>query len=120
MSDEFDSIPESRFSSFVPLTIFLAGFLLWLGIQDYSLNGQRAFYDQQINAAMPKYNEARVYADRYTKLLKDLIDTAQKDPDASKIVKEAMQAGWITFQPNATNSTGTPAQPAPPAPAPAK
>ncbi len=53
MSDEFDSIPESRFSSFIPLTIFLGGFLLWLGIQDYSLNSQRSFYQQQIDGAMP-------------------------------------------------------------------
>jgi len=113
MSDEFDSIPETRFSSFVPLAIFLGGFLCWLAIQDYSLNSQRSFYDKQISGALPAYNEARVYADRYTKLLKDLVDTAQKDPDATKIVKEAMQAGWISFQ--NTNGAGTPAQPAPPA-----
>jgi hypothetical protein len=115
MSDEFDSIPETRFSSFIPLTIFLGGFMIWLAIQDYSLNAQRAIYEQQINAAMPKYNDARVYADRYSKLLKDLVETAQKDPDATKIVKDAMQAGWISFQPG-TNAAGTPAQP----PAPAK
>ena len=113
MSDEFDSIPESRFSSFIPLVIFLGGFLLWLGFQDYMLNAQRSFSEQQIIGALPKYNEARVYADRYTKLLKDLVETAQKDPDATKIVKDAMQAGWISFQ-QGTNAAGTPTPPAAP------
>jgi len=120
MSDEFDSIPETRFSSFVPLAIFLTGFLCWLAYQDYTLNTQRGIYDQQITSAMPGYQQALTYWDRYKKVINDLANVAstQKDPAAIQITKEAIQAGWISIQPG-TNSAGTPAQPAPPA-APAK
>jgi hypothetical protein len=112
MSEEFDNISDSRFSSFVPLTIVLVGFLVWFGFQDYSLNNQRVAYDQQINSAMPTYNEAVAYASRYKAVLKDLIDASQKDPAATQILKEAMQAGWISYQPG-TNASGTPSEPAP-------
>jgi len=100
MSEEFDSIPaEVHFSSFVPLTVLLVGFLIFFGYQDYQLNAQRAAYDQQLTSAMPVYNQAVAYAAKYKAVLKDLIDASPKDPAATQILKEAMQAGWISFQP---------------------
>src|ERR1700722_5298586 len=119
MSDEFDTNPDGRFTSFIPLTIVLSGLIVWFGFQDYGLNNQRRIYNAQIQNAMPSYNQAVAYASRYKALLKDLIETAQKDPASAAIVKEAMQAGWIAFQPgaNGTNSTASPAEPAPAAPA---
>jgi predicted negative regulator of RcsB-dependent stress response len=105
MSEEFDSIAsEVRFSSFVPLTIFLLGFLIYFGYQDYQLNSQRVAYEQQLNSAMPVYNQAVGYAAKYKALLKDLIDASPKDPAATQILKEAMQAGWISFQPGSNGA----------------
>jgi hypothetical protein len=112
MSEEFDVIPDNRFSSFVPLTIALLGFLVWFGFQDYSLNNQRIAYEQQISSAMPTYNEAVGIAGKYKGVLKELVETAQKDPAAAQIVKEAVQAGWISFQ-QGSNSAANPAEPAP-------
>ena len=114
MSEEFDSVStsEGTFSSFVPLTIALVGFIAFFAYQDYSLNSQRVSYDQQLASAMPAYNQAVGYAARYKAVLKDLIDASQKDPAAIQILKEAMQAGWISFQPG-TNASGAPTEPAP-------
>ena len=112
MSDEFDSSSDVRFTSFVPLTIVLCGLIVWFAFQDFGLNHQRVILDQQIQGAMPSYNQAVAYAGRYKALLKDLIETSQKDPAGAAIVKEAMQAGWIAFTPG-TNSTTNPAEPAP-------
>ena len=114
MSDEFDTIPDSNhFSSFWPMLMVIAGLIIWFAVQDYELNRQRVIYDQQIANAMPTVNKAQVYSNRYVALMKDMVETAQKNPSAAQIVKEAMQAGWIQVQPNSTNSAGTPAAPAP-------
>lgn len=112
MSEDFDNSAEGHFSAFIPLTIVLAGFILWIGFQDYALNSQRVEYDKQITAAMPTYNQAVVYANRYKGLLKELIEVSAKDQAAAAIVKEAMQAGWISFQPNTPANGATGAAPA--------
>ena len=115
MSDEFDNSPETSFSPFWPILILVVGMVSWFGIQDYELNRQRSAYDQQIQNALPSVNQAQSYANRYVSLMKDLVETAQKNSAAAQIVKDAMQAGWIKLQPNSTNNgTATPAAPAAP------
>ena len=110
MSEEFEQVTEENYSSFWPLLIHIVGFLLWLGIQDYSLNNQRTFYAAQFDKAQPAITDAQNIANRYVSLMKDLLQTAQKDPTAAQIVKDAIAAGLIHVNPN-TNSATTPAEP---------
>ena len=115
MSDEFDSSSENNFSAFWPVLILAAGLIIWFSIQDYELARQRSVYGKQLESAVPAVSQAQAYANRYVALMKDLVDTAQKNQAAAQIVKDAMQAGWIKVQPNATNGTTTPAAPTTPA-----
>ena len=112
MSDEFDHSLEPRFSSFIPLTIALSAFIVWFLFQDYELNEQRSVLNRNIAAAQPTVAEALQIRDRYVSLMKDLVKTAQTDPAADAIVKDAIKAGLIRVQPNATNGDATPAPPA--------
>jgi hypothetical protein len=112
MSEEFDHQPETTYSSFWPLLILLIGLLGWAGYQDFAANSQRNVYEQQFQAALPTINEAQNIRDRYVALMKDLVQTAQKDSAANQIVKDAIQAHMIQVQPNATNSAAAPAEPA--------
>jgi hypothetical protein len=116
MSDEFDHSSEPRFTSFIPLTIALGAFIIWFLIQDYELNAQRSNLRRNIAAAQPTVQEAIQVSQRYVALMKDLVKTAQTDDAAKSIVNDAIKAGLIRVQPNATNGEATPA---PPAPAPA-
>jgi hypothetical protein len=111
MSEEFDHVVEESYSSFWPLLILIIGFLIWLGIQDYSLNNQRIFYATQFDKAQPAITDAQNIANRYVALTKDLLATAQKDQAANQIVKDAIQAGLFHLNPNSTNSAATPAAP---------
>ncbi len=113
MSDEFDHNPENNYSTFWPLLILMIGLLVWSGYQVYAANSQRSVYNKQFQAALPTINESQTIGNRYVALMKDLVQTAQKDSYASQIVKDAIQAGWIRVQPNATNAPGTPAAPTP-------
>jgi hypothetical protein len=112
MSDEFDHSTEPRFTSFIPLAITLGAFILWFLIQDYELNTQRSALNQNIAKAQPTVDEAVQVSQRYVALMKDLVKTAQTDPAADAIVKDAIKAGLIRVQPNATNGDVTPAAPA--------
>lgn len=109
MSDEFDPTTDSHFSSFWPLLILISGFLIWFGLQDYGLNSQRSAYNKQFQDK--QFQDAIVQSQNITKkyrdLMSDLLQTAQKegkDSVAAKIVNDAIQAGLIRVQPNATNS----------------
>jgi hypothetical protein len=118
MSDEFDHNPENNYSPFWPLFILTIGLFLWSGYQVYATNSQRSVYDKQFQAALPTITEAQNVSTRYVALMKDLVETAQKegkDSVAAKIVSDAIQAGLIHVQPNAngTNSVATPDQPTP-------
>jgi len=118
MSDEYDPIPDNSYSPFWPLLIIVTGLLIWFAVQDYELNGQRSAYnkqfeDKQFQATIA---EAQNIETRYVALMKDLVQTAQKegkDSVAAKIVNDAIQGGLIHIQQNATNSAGTPAEPTP-------
>ncbi len=111
MSEEFDSSIEPRFSSFIPLTILLAGFIIWFGYQDYELNKERSNLNQNLQTAIPTISEAEQISQRYVALMKDLVKTAQTDDAAKAIVNDAIKNGLIRVQPNATNGTNTPAAP---------
>jgi hypothetical protein len=113
MSDEFDHNPDGNYSNFWPVLILAVGLLIWFAVQDYGLNNQRSAYkkqfdDKQFQSTMI---EAQNISTRYVALMKDLVQTAQKDPAAAQIVKDAIAANLIHVQPNATNSTTTPAAP---------
>jgi hypothetical protein len=112
MSDEFDHSTEPRFSSFIPLTIALSAFILWFLIQDYELNAQRSLLKRNIAAAQPTVQEAVQVSQRYVALMRDLVKTAQTDDAAKTIVNDAIKAGLIRVQPNATNSAAASAPPA--------
>jgi hypothetical protein len=66
------------------------------------------FKDPQFQATIAQADNV---SNRYVALMKDLVDTAQKDPAAGDIVKAAIAANLIHVQPNATNSAATPAEP---------
>jgi hypothetical protein len=96
------------------LLILIVGLFIWFAAQDYQLNNQRAafsrqFQDPQFQATV---SEANNISGRYVALMKDLVETSQKDQAAADIVKAAIAAGLIHVQPNATNSAATPAAPA--------
>ena len=111
MSDDFDQNSEPKFSSFIPLTIALSAFILWFLFQDYELNSQRSALNRNIAAAQPTVAEAVQVSQRYVALMKDLVKTAQTDEAAKKIVDDAIKAGLIRVQPNATNGEANPAPP---------
>jgi hypothetical protein len=113
MSDDFDHSSEPRLSSFIPLTIALSAFILWFLFQDYELNAQRSALNQNIAKAQPTVAEAIQVSQRYVSLMKDLVKTAQTDPAADAIVKDAIKAGLIRVQPNAAPAGAGDATPAP-------
>ena len=104
MSDEFESSSEN-YSPFWPLLILILAVLIWSGYQVYSTNKQRSLNEQQFQAALPTINEAQNVSNRYVALMKDLVETSQKDQAAADIVKAAIAAGLIHVQPgpNSTN-----------------
>ena len=122
MSEEFDSGSEQRFSSFIPLTIALCGFIAWFFFQDFELNKQRSGLNAQLQAAMPTITEAENMNQRYLKLIQDLDATAKDDAAAKSIlndmfkqglISDAIRAGLIHVQQSAAaTGTGTPAAPA--------
>ena len=87
----------------------MVGLLLWFSFQDYELNKQRNNLNTQIQTNLENYNEALQINQRYIALMKDLVQTAQKDDAAKAIVDAAIKAGLIHVQPNGTNSAGAPA-----------
>ena len=112
MSDEFEQTPESNFSSFWPLLIIISALLIWSAYQVYATNSQRLVYDKQFQAAVPTITEAQNVSTRYVALMKDLVETSAKDQAAAQIVKDAIQAGLIHVQPNATNGAAATPPPA--------
>ena len=113
MSDEFDNNPDNNFSCFWPLLILVIGLFIWSGYQDWAMNKQRSYNAAQFQAALPTINDAQNVGARYVALMKDLVQTAQKDPAAAQIVKDAIKANMIQVQQNATNGTATPVAPTP-------
>ncbi len=110
MSEEFDHSNGPTFTSFIPLTILLAAFIIWFGFQDYVLNAQRRGLNNEFQSAVPSVSEAQTVSKRYVDLMRDLVQTAQKDDDAKAIVNAAIKAGLIQQKPN-TNSPDASATP---------
>ncbi len=124
MSEEYDS-NNVYYSPFWPLTIVLAGFIIWLAYQVIVLNQQRSALNAQFEQMTPTLQQAQMAQNRLISLLKDLAQTSSKDPYANQIMKEAVDAGLLRVAPNtnaapaAASADGTSATPAPaPAPAP--
>ena len=113
MSDEFDHNPENNYSIFWPLLIVIVGLLLWSGYQVYATNSQRNVYDKQFQTEIPTITEAQNIETRYVALMKDLVQTSAKDPYAKLIVNDAIKAGLIHVQSDATNGAATPVAPTP-------
>ena len=115
MSDEFDTNPDNNYSSFWPLLILIIGVFIWIAVQDYELNIQRNAYNAQLDdkRLQTALAETQTIETKYKALMGDLYQTAQKDPTAAQIVKDAVQLGMIHIQPNATNSAAAPAEPTP-------
>ena len=111
MSDEFDQSSENNYSSFWPLLILLLGLLVWSGYQVYATNKQRSVNEQQFQAALPTITEAQNVSTRYVALMKDLVETAQKDQAAADIVKAAIAANLIHVQPKAAATNDASATP---------
>jgi cytoskeletal protein RodZ len=107
MSEEYDNESSTTFSPFYPLLILLVGLILWSGYQVFMANSQRSANAAQIQAAMPSITQAQNVKDRYVSLMKDLIETASKDPQAAQIVKEATAAGLLRVQQPAPGDAGT-------------
>jgi predicted negative regulator of RcsB-dependent stress response len=115
MSDDFDSGAEPTFSPFYPLLILICGLLIWFGYQDYASNAMRSAGSRQFQAALPTITQAQAMQNRYVALMKDLAQTASKDPAAAQIVNDAVKAGWIRVQNNpapASADTSTTSAPA--------
>jgi len=119
MSEEYDHESTQSFSPFYPILILLIGLIIWSGVQVYMANSQRSMTAAQIAQAMPNIVQAQNVKDRYIALMKDLIETAAKDPQAAAIVKEATAAGLLRVQQPAPGETNAPAASEPAAPAPA-
>jgi cytoskeletal protein RodZ len=116
MSEEYDneSTSTSAYSPFYPLLILLVGLIIWSGYQVFMANQQRSANAAQIAQAMPQIVQAQNIKDRYVALMKDLIETAGKDPQAAGIVKEATAAGLLRVQqPPPGADTNAPAASAP-------
>jgi hypothetical protein len=100
-------------SLFWALLLVILALLLWFGVQDYQINSQRLAYNRQWREAQPSLAEAQNIKKHYTGLLKDLIETSQKDAAAKAIVDAAVRGGMIEMR-----NTGKPASAPAPAPAP--
>jgi hypothetical protein len=120
MSEEYDN-ESTNYTPFWPLVIFLAGFAITAGIQLYQVNAQRMALSAQFQSEIPTIQAADGWYARFGSVLNDLVKTAEKDPVAAQIAKEAIQAGVQTgivqIKQNApaasTNGMTTPAAPTP-------
>ena len=107
MSDE---LSDRSYSAFWPVLILVAAFTISNFYQLYELIAHRSAVKHQIDLGMPNVPKAQAAQDRLVSLLKDLVNTAQKDPNALQIVREATQAGIVRERPNApAPSTNAPA-----------
>ena len=106
MSEEYDS-NNVYYSPFWPLTIVLAGFVLWLGVQLVYLVEQRNAANAQLAQMMPTVQQAQAAQTRLVALLKDLAQTSSQDPYAAQIMKEAENAGLIRVTPNANGAASS-------------
>ncbi len=106
MSDEYDDSSSAHYSSFWPLAILLIGLIVWFAYQVWATNSQRAVFNAEYQNAIPTLNAAQNVQTKYIGLMKDLVQTSQKDAYAAQIVKEATAAGLLRQTPS-TNSAGT-------------
>ncbi len=117
MSDEYQS---PTYSSFWPLTVLAASFVVWFGYQDVQLFRQGSNLSSQYTKAIPTIQAADTWTERYRKLMEDLVQTGKESPFANTIANEAvqagLQAGLIQVNQQAPANGAAPATPAPKTP----
>jgi hypothetical protein len=107
MSDE---LSDRSYSAFWPVLILVAAFTISNFYQLYELISHKSAVDHQLELGMPNVKNAQAAQDRLVALLKDLVATSPKDPNALQIVREATQAGIVRERANTpATSTNTPA-----------
>ena len=111
MSEEFE---DRKYTAFWPILIFMVAFALSCFYQLYQVVEQQGQLSKRAAAAETEVPKAKQVAERFVALMNDLMATSKTDPNATKIIQEAMQAGIIRQKPN-TSDTNTTANPVPPA-----
>ncbi len=107
MSDE---LSEPSYSAFWPVLILVAAFTISNFYQLYERTAHWSAVNHQIATNKPIVAKAQAAQDRLVALLKDLVATAQKDPNAAQIMREVTQAGIVRERQNPpATSTNTPA-----------
>jgi hypothetical protein len=108
MTDPINRTDADKFSTFWPLFVLLTALILSTGYQVYAANSQRLVYDEQFQAALPALNQAQGSYNRYTALMKDLIQSSSKDPAAADIVKAAVAAHLVQLNDPAKSAPAEP------------
>jgi hypothetical protein len=113
MSDE---LPERSYSAFWPVLIILAAFVISYSIQLFEVISSRSSIVHQLDLDKPDVTvpNAEAVHQRFGKLVEDLVQTAQKDPNAALVVRQAIQAGILRVQRAPSNANSTNAAPASP------
>jgi hypothetical protein len=109
MSEEFE---DRKYTAFWPILIFMVAFALSCFYQLYEVVEQHSALIKRADAAEVNVGAAKRVAERFVTLVNALVATSKTDPNATKIIQEAIQAGIIREKPAATNSTANPAPPA--------
>ncbi len=78
-----------RYSSFVPLVIFLSASLLWSGFQLVAVVSQRGTLIKQVNASLPAVAAAQNAKSTLYGIAQDLVQLGATDANAAQIVKDA-------------------------------
>ena len=108
MSEEY---PERSYSAFWPVLILLVAFAISYFYQLFEVISQRSAIDRQYAQLAPDISKAQAAQDRLVALMKDLVATSAKDPNAARVVQAAKQAGIIRERPAAASTNAAPANP---------
>ena len=108
MSDDQN---ERSYSAFWPVLILLTAFAISYFYQLYEVISQRGMIDRQYEQLAPSLPKAQAAQDRLVALMKDVVATSARDPNAALIVREAKQAGIIRERPAPASTNAAPANP---------
>jgi hypothetical protein len=106
-----DDTEEQSYSAFWPVLILLAAFAISYFYQLFEVISERGMVDKQYEQLAPNISKAQAAQDRLVALMKDLVATSAKDPNAARIVAEAKQAGIIRERPAPASTNAAPASP---------
>jgi len=106
-----DDPSERSYSAFWPVLILLAAFAISYFYQLFEVISQRSMVDRQYAQLAPDVSKAQAAQDRLVALMKDVVATSAKDPNAALVVREAKQAGIIRERPPTASTNAAPANP---------